>query len=113
MLSEDKRAQYYDRARRARAAVCEALQAIFDCYDVVLTPTAPTSAFPAGSGLTPAQSRRADLCAVYANLAGCPAVSLPFGKDAKELPIGVQLMARHFADFSLLRIAGRILEVAT
>ncbi len=111
MLSEGKRALYYERARKARMAIRTRLDEILSEFDVILTPTTPTSAFRFGTSLTPMQRRRADLCAVYASLAGIPAVTVPFGKDADGMPTGIQLTAAPFAEELLLRVATLLEEV--
>ena len=109
MLSEEKREQYYERARRARGEICLRMQEILQEFDVILTPTTPTAACRFGVPQSPAKRRRADLCAVYASLAGLPAVSVPFGRNPEGMPVGVQLTAAPFAEGLLLRVA-RLLE---
>ncbi len=111
MLSEGKRELYYDRACNARHAIRTHMREILDRFDLILTPTAPTGAFRRGSGLSPAQRRRADLCAVYASLAGLPAISVPFGQDADGMPLGVQLTAAPYAEGLLLSVASYLEEV--
>ena len=111
MLSEGKRALYYERARKARHAIRARLDEILGEFDVILTPTTPTAAFRFGTSLTPTQRRRADLCAVYASLAGLPAVTIPFGKDADGMPTGIQLTAAPFAEELLLRVSTLLEEV--
>ena len=108
MLSEGKRTLYYDRACNARAAIRTAMTQLVSQCDLILTPTTPTTAFARGGGLTPAQRRRADLCAVYSSLAGLPAVSVPVGCDENGLPIGLQLTAEPFAEALLLSVAKRL-----
>ncbi len=111
LLSEENRARYYHPARTARAEIRDRLTDILDSYDLILTPTAPTPAFLRGAKLTPTQKRRADLCAVYANLAGLPALSLPAGKNREGLPLAVQLTAAPHAEGLILR-AAHLLETA-
>ena len=111
MLSEGKRSLYYDRAVEARIHIRRAMQKILSDYDLILTPTAPSGAFRRGSHLTPTQRRRADLCAVYSSLAGLPAVSVPFGKDENQMPLGIQLIGAPFAEGLLLEVARRLEEV--
>ncbi len=111
MLSEGKREQYYERARRARGEICLRMQEILRDFDVILTPTTPTAACRFGVPQSPAKRRRADLCAVYASLAGLPAVSVPFGRNPEGMPVGVQLTAAPFAEGLLLRVAGLLEEV--
>lgn len=109
MLSEGKRELYYERACRARQEICLRMQEILEDVDIILNPTTPTAAGLFGAQQSPAKRRRADLCAVYASLAGLPAVSVPFGRNPEGMPIGVQLTAAPFAEGLLLRVA-RLLE---
>jgi len=109
MLSKRNRARYYDSALEMRETIRERLKETFAQYDMILSPTAPTEAFLVGAEESPAQRRRADLCAVYASLAGLPAISVPFGTSRAGLPLAVQLTAAPFAETKLLRVA-RVLE---
>ncbi len=80
----------------------------FDQCDVVLSPTTPTPAFKFGEKIdNPLEMYLADIYTVAANLAGIPAISLPCGFTQSGLPIGLQLMAKHFDEARLLQIAHR------
>ncbi len=105
MLSEEKRARYYDTARLARAQIRERMNELLVGYDLLLNPTTPAGARRFGEKTTPAQRRRADLCAVYASLAGLPALSVPFGADRAGMPLAVHLTAPHFCERRLLQTA--------
>ncbi len=105
MLSEEKRAQYYDGARFARAEIRERMTALLERYDLIINPTTPSGARRFGDRLPPAQRRRADLCAVYASLAGLPAISVPFGIDGEGMPLAVHLTAPRFCERRLLQAA--------
>lgn len=105
ILSEETRPIYYDRAIEARRLIRESLLQTLSRFDLILTPTAPTAAFRSDTQLAPELQRRADLCAVYASLAGLPAISVPFGRSAEGLPLAVQLIAAPDADEMLLRAA--------
>ena len=85
---------------------------IFGDYDLILSPTAPSAAFPRGTTLSAEERKRADLCVVYASLAGLPALSLPFGRNADGLPLAVQLIGAPFAEGLLLDTAKKLEEVA-
>lgn len=111
MMTEDKRVLYYDRALEARARIRERMLQILKQYDMILTPTTPTSAFRTGGSLTPMQRRRADLCAIYASLSGLPALSVPFGHDKDGLPLAIQLIGAHFCEGLLLQTAKLFEEV--
>lgn len=91
--------QYYLKALKARRKIKEAYDSLYTQYDLILCPTAPTTApkFGAYSGDTLAMYQ-SDLFTVPANLTGCPAISVPFGEDADGLPIGLQLMGRAFEE---------------
>ena len=111
MLTEARREIYLERAVHARNQIRERMKEIFASFDLILNPTTPTGAFQRGNDLTPAQHREADLCAVYANLAGNPALSVPFGKNFLGMPLGVQLTAALCREDLLLEAAS-ILEEA-
>ena len=111
MLSTEKRELYYDRARQARRLIRMRLGETLDKYDLILNPTTPTGVFQIGEEYSPAQQRRADLCTVYANLAGFPALSVPFGKDTRGLPLSVHLTAAPFGERLLLSVAKYLEEV--
>ena len=112
MLTEERRKIYLERAIYARNQIRARMEEIFSAFDLILNPTSPTGAFPRGSKLTPAERREADLCAVYANLAGNPALSVPFGTSAYGTPLGIQLTAAPCRE-ALLLAAARILEEAS
>ncbi len=86
-------------------------QEAFDEVDVILTPTSPVPAFKLGERLDdPLQMYLADIYTVTASLAGIPGISVPCGKtkpaaDEPPLPVGVQLLARHFDEARLLQVA--------
>jgi aspartyl-tRNA(Asn)/glutamyl-tRNA(Gln) amidotransferase subunit A len=78
----------------------------FERVDAVAMPTSPTPAFRIGERTDdPLQMYLADIFTVSANLAGLPAISVPCGFTASELPIGLQLTGRMFDEPTLLRIA--------
>jgi aspartyl-tRNA(Asn)/glutamyl-tRNA(Gln) amidotransferase subunit A len=71
---------------------------------VLFTPTAPTPAFPLGSRSDPYEMYLSDIFTVTANLAGIPAMSVPVGR-VDRLPIGGQVMAKHFDEMTMFRVA--------
>lgn len=111
MLTREKRAAYYDAARAARAEIREYMNELLTKYDLIVNPTSPTGALRRGEQIPPDQQRRADLCAVYANLAGLPAVSVPYGRDAGGMPLAVHLTAARFQERLLLEAAMLLEEV--
>jgi aspartyl-tRNA(Asn)/glutamyl-tRNA(Gln) amidotransferase subunit A len=78
----------------------------FKEVDVILTPTAPTPAFRIGEKVEdPLQMYLSDIHTIPVNLAGIPAISIPCGFSHENLPIGLQMMGRHFDEGVLLRVA--------
>ncbi|MBT8478818.1 MAG: Asp-tRNA(Asn)/Glu-tRNA(Gln) amidotransferase subunit GatA, partial [Gemmatimonadetes bacterium] len=97
---------YYGKAQRVRTLIRRDFDRVFEDVDVVLTPATPTPAFPLGSKLDdPLAMYLADVLTVSANLAGVPAVSVPCGRDADGLPIGLQFVAPWGDEATLLRVA--------
>lgn len=98
--------QYYLKALKVRRKIKEAYDDLLLQYDLILCPTAPTTApkLSAYRG-NPLAMYQSDLFTIPANLTGCPAISVPFGKDADGLPIGLQLMGGAFSETTLFRAA--------
>ncbi|SBW07185.1 Glutamyl-tRNA(Gln) amidotransferase subunit A [uncultured Eubacteriales bacterium] len=103
VLSAEGYEDYYREAQRTREALCHAFAAAFERYDLLLTPTTPTTA-PL-LGLTSEECRSCDLYTVPANLAGLPALSMPCGFDGHGLPVGAQLMGPALGDDLVLSAA--------
>lgn len=97
---------YYKKAQRVRTLVKQDFEEAFSKYDVLLTPTAPTVAFDIGSKINdPLQMYMADLLTVPINIAGVPAISVPCKEDKNGMPIGMQLIGKHFDEETLYRVA--------
>lgn len=97
---------YYLKALRAKALIKKAFDKAFETYDIILGPTAPTTAPKIGDSLSnPVQMYLGDIYTVSANLAGLPAISLPCGRDDKGLPIGLQLIGGCFQEKQIIRAA--------
>ena len=78
---------------------------VFKNCDVVITPSAPSTAFKFGNLVNdPVKMYMNDMCTVFANIAGLPAISLPCGKGHNGLPIGLQVIGPHFSENLLFKI---------
>ncbi len=97
---------YYMKALRTKALIKEAFDKAFEKYDVILGPVAPTTALKLGESLSdPIKMYLGDIYTVSVNLAGLPGISLPCGYDSKGLPIGLQLLGKHFDEKTIIRAA--------
>ena len=97
---------YYKKAQQVRTLVMNEFKKVFDNYDVILTPTAPTVAFDINSKINdPLSMYLADICTVSVNIAGLPGISIPCGVDSEGMPIGMQLIGDRFAEETLLNTA--------
>lgn len=100
---------YYIRAQRVRRLITQDFQNAFEQCDALLTPTTPTTAFTLGEKVSdPLAMYLNDIFTVSANLAGVPAVNVPVGLDSSGLPVGAQLIAKHFDEAMLFQIAKEI-----
>ncbi len=96
---------YYKKALQVRTLVQQDYQKAFASFDALLSPVAPTAAYPLGSRMAdPLAMYRGDICTVPVNIAGVPALSLPWGRDADGMPIGVQLTGPAFSEPVLYQI---------
>ena len=101
---------YYGQAQKTRRLITNALDAAYQGVDLLLGATTPTTAFGFGDKVAdPLSMYLSDLFTIPSNLAGHPAMSVPFGTDSAGLPIGVQLLAPGRRD-DLLFAAGAVLE---
>lgn len=97
---------YYKKAQKVRTLIKKGFDTLFEKYDVILTPTVPTVAFDIGSKTNdPLEMYMSDLLTVSINIAGVPAISVPCGKDKEGMPIGMQLIGKHFEEEKILRAA--------
>jgi aspartyl-tRNA(Asn)/glutamyl-tRNA(Gln) amidotransferase subunit A len=97
---------YYLRAQKVRALIASDFANAFQKADAILTPTAPTPAFKLGEKTAdPLEMYLADIYTVTGSLAGVPGMSVPCGKTAAGLPIGMQIFASHFGEGRILQLA--------
>lgn len=97
---------YYRKASQVRTLMRIDFEEAFQKVDVIVTPTAPTPAFRIGEKVEdPLQMYLSDIHTIPVNLAGIPAISVPCGFSHEGLPIGLQIMGRHFDEGMLLRVA--------
>ena len=97
---------YYKKAQCVRTLIRKDFTDAFDKVDAIITPTAPTTAFKIGEKIDdPLQMYLSDIFTIPVNLAGLPAISIPCGKDNSNLPIGMQIISKHFDEEIILRIA--------
>lgn len=103
---------YYIKAQKVRRLITEDFENAFKQCDVLLTPTAPSAAFGLHDNEDdPIKMYLNDVFTVPASLAGVPAMSVPAGKDAQGLPLGLQLIGKRWDEKTLLK-AGRAIERA-
>ena len=104
---------YYAKAQAVRTLIRRDFDQAFQDVDLIVTPVMPTTAFRLGEKIEdPLQMYLSDLYTISASLAGIPAISLPCGLSRKGLPIGMQILGRHFEEGVVLR-AARAYELAT
>jgi aspartyl-tRNA(Asn)/glutamyl-tRNA(Gln) amidotransferase subunit A len=104
---------YYGKASQVRTLIVEDFRKAFAACDVIVCPTAPTPAFKIGEKVDdPLTMYLSDIFTISANLAGVPAMSIPCGFSSSGLPIGLQLIGKHFDEEMILRV-GHAFEQAT
>jgi aspartyl-tRNA(Asn)/glutamyl-tRNA(Gln) amidotransferase subunit A len=97
---------YYIKAQRVRTLLTRDFEEAFQKVDAIVTPTAPTPAFKIGEKSDdPLSMYLADIYTVTADLAGVPGISVPCGQTLSGLPIGLQILGRHFDESTVLRVA--------
>jgi aspartyl-tRNA(Asn)/glutamyl-tRNA(Gln) amidotransferase subunit A len=97
---------YYLKAQQVRTLIKRDFDDVLQGFDVIITPTAPTTAFKIGEKTAdPLQMYLSDIYTISVNLAGLPALSLPCGFDAQHLPIGMQIIGKPFDEATILNVA--------
>jgi aspartyl-tRNA(Asn)/glutamyl-tRNA(Gln) amidotransferase subunit A len=103
---------YYNQALRVRTRIIEGFDRAYQRCDLLLGPTTPTTAFPLGAKTgDPLTMYLSDVCTIPTNLAGHPAVSVPFGSGDDGLPVGVQLLGPALSEGTLFKAAA-VVEAA-
>lgn len=97
---------YYKKAQKVRTIIKQEFEKLFESYDVLITPTAPTVAYEIGTkSNNPLEMYLADLCTVSVNIAGLPGISIPCGVDKNGMPIGMQIIGKKFDEETIIRVA--------
>ena len=100
---------YYKKAMQLRTIIKNRVNEVLDKYDVILVPTTIEPAFKIGSKADPVEMYKTDVLTVFANLAGVPSISIPFGFDESSgLPLGLQIIGKQGDDKKILEIAKTI-----
>jgi len=97
---------YYGKAQKVRTMIINSFRKTYERFDVLISPTAPTTAFELGAkAADPLSMYLSDVCTIPTNLAGHPAMSLPYGQGENEMPIGVQILAPALGEVNMFRVA--------
>ncbi|KUP09914.1 glutamyl-tRNA amidotransferase [Bacillus coahuilensis m2-6] len=97
---------YYKKAQQARTLIKKDFEDVFEKYDVIIGPTTPTPAFKIGEKIDdPLTMYANDILTIPVNLAGVPGISIPCGFSAEGLPLGLQIIGKHFDESTIYRVA--------
>jgi aspartyl-tRNA(Asn)/glutamyl-tRNA(Gln) amidotransferase subunit A len=97
---------FYGKALKVRTLIRNDFDAAYERFDVLLSPTSPTTAFAMGDKTAdPLQMYLNDVCTIPTNLAGHPAMSVPYGVGDDGLPVGVQVLAPALGEVAMFRAA--------
>jgi aspartyl-tRNA(Asn)/glutamyl-tRNA(Gln) amidotransferase subunit A len=104
---------YYLKAQKVRTLLTRDFEQAFAKVDAIVTPTSPTAAFKLGEKSNdPLAMYLADIYTVTADLAGIPGISIPCGQTQEKLPIGLQILGKHFDEATILRVGHAYEEAA-
>ncbi|MGB6057818.1 MAG: amidase family protein, partial [Microthrixaceae bacterium] len=104
---------FYGTALKVRTLIRQDFERVYEDFDVLLSPTSPTTAFPLGDRTgDPMSMYLSDVCTIATNLAGHPAMSVPFGTGDDGMPVGVQVMAPALGEVAMFRTAAVIESAA-
>ncbi len=104
---------YYTKGQKVRRVLQNKTKEIFENFDVVITPTTPSTAFKLNDVKDPIQMYLQDIFTVHANLTGNPAISLPLGSSSEGLPFGVQVMTAPFSESLLYGFSAQLEELVS
>lgn len=100
---------YYGQAQKVRTLIIRDYERAFESFDVLVSPTSPTTAFKLGEKTDdPLAMYLSDVFTIPANLAGVPAISIPSGLDGSGLPVGLQVTAPVLGEAMMMRVAGAL-----
>lgn len=106
VLSSGYYEAYYKKALQVRTLIKQEFDKAFEKYDVIISPVSPTTALKIGHSLSdPLKMYLGDIYTVPLNIAGLPGIVFPCGFDRNNLPIGIQLVGKHFDEKTLIRAA--------
>ncbi len=105
VLSQGQYDLYYMKANSARKLIRNEFEELFEKYDILLSPTSPCEVPKINELCTIDKKYEKDVCTASVSLAGLPAISVPCGKDSNGMPIGLQLIGRHFGEQQLFNAA--------
>ena len=104
---------YYTKGQKVRRVLQNKTKEIFENFDVVITPTTPSTAFKLNDVKDPIQMYLQDIFTVHANLTGNPSISLPLGTSSEGLPFGVQVMTAPFSESLLYGFSAQLEELVS
>jgi aspartyl-tRNA(Asn)/glutamyl-tRNA(Gln) amidotransferase subunit A len=100
---------YYGKAQKVRTLIIRDFQRAYESFDVLLSPTSPTTAFALGDkSEDPLAMYMNDVCTIPSNLSGDPAMSVPYGVGDDGLPVGVQVLAPALGEPVMFRVAAAL-----
>ena len=112
-LSAGFRDAFYGKAQKVRTKIIQDFDAAYANFDVLLSPTAPSTAFPIGDkAADPMAMYLNDVLTIPSNLAGHPAISVPFGVGDDAMPVGVQIFAPLMGEVVMFQVAAELERAA-
>ncbi len=109
ILSADNVESIYSKGKFFQKKAAQQMKDVFGDVDVVVTPSVASTAFKFGEMMSnPVKMYMTDVCTVFVNLVGLPAISVPCGSGKNGLPVGVQVVGSHFSENLLFKIAKQI-----